>query len=291
MMPALFAVVVAYAPERDALGQLCRTLAQDATVIVVDNTPGGEALLPNDVCTWICNGENLGIATGQNIGIREALRQGAQAIAFFDQDSAPSPGLLPALAGALAAPGAGVVVPVCCDAASGKEYPSFRMNRWGWPAPVYLGASHAPTAVDFAISSGSLASAAVFAKAGLMDDSLFIDYVDFEWCARVRAAGFSIVVAPAARMRHAIGQFSVQSAGLNVIMHGPVRCYYRVRNAFHLFRYRHIRLLYAVHQLLAALVHHLLQWRHSDDPRLHLKMGWLGVKDGLMGRRGRLKTE
>jgi rhamnosyltransferase len=189
MKPALFAVVVSYFPDPGKLQQLCQALALEASVIVVDNTPAPPARLATDSCTWIANGENLGIASAQNIGIREALRQGAQAVAFFDQDSELSAQLLPTLRAALAESGAGVVVPVCSDAATGKEYPSFRLNRFGWPVPVYLGCAEEPVPVDLAISSGSLAASIVFQKAGLMDDGLFIDYVDFEWWARVRAQG------------------------------------------------------------------------------------------------------
>lgn len=288
MKPAIWAVVVTYFPDQEKLARLCRMLAPVASVVVVDNTPDGQALLAADACRWISNGENLGIAAAQNIGIREALGEGAQAVAFFDQDSELPMGLLPVLLAAQQASGAGLVVPVCTEAATGKEYPSFRLNRFGWPVAVYAASSAVPVPVDFAISSGSLAASEVFGKAGLMEEGLFIDFVDFEWCARVRAAGFGILAVPAAKMRHTIGQFSVPSAGLNLFVHSPVRCYYRVRNAFHLFRYQHIGIGYALRQVLAALVHHILQWRHSEDPRLHLKMGWLGVKDGLLGRRGRL---
>lgn len=291
MMQPTFAVVVAFNPELAQLGRLCSALAHHTSIIVVDNTPGGAAPLPADLCTWIANGENLGIASAQNAGIREALRRGAWAVALFDQDSELPDEALPALIEALETLGSGVVVPVCRDVTTGEEYPSFRLNKLGWPLPVYLGPSQALTAVDLAIASGSVASSDVFDKAGLMDDSLFIDYVDFEWCVRVRAAGLAIRVAPRAVMRHSIGRFSVESAGLHVFVHGPVRCYYRVRNAFLLFRYRHVRFLYATHEVLAALVHHMLQWRHSDNPRLHMQMGWRGVKDGLAGRRGRLSHE
>lgn len=238
-----FAVVVAYHPDQDQLIRLCMMLANHASVIVVDNTPGGAVPLPAAFCTWIANGENIGIAGAQNVGIREALRQGAKGIGFFDQDSQLSAETLPALIGALGASGPCVVVPVCKDAVTDDEYPSFRLSKLGWPLPIYLGSSQTPTVVDMAISSGSLASSDVFEKAGLMDDSLFIDYVDFEWCARVRAAGLNIMVVPRAVMRHSIGQFSVKSAGRHVIVHAPVRCYYRVRNAFHLFRYRHVPFL------------------------------------------------
>lgn len=291
MMESTFAVVVAFNPDPEQLGRLCKELSRLAYVIVVDNTPGGAAPLPIELCTWIANGENLGIASAQNVGIREALRCGAQAVALFDQDSQLTHETLPALIEALRTLGSGLVVPVCKDATTGEEYPSFRIGKLGWPIPVYLGSSKELTAVDLAIASGSIASSDVFDKAGLMDDSLFIDYVDFEWCARVRAAGVPIKVAPRAVIRQSIGQFSVESAGLHVFVHGPDRCYYRVRNAFLLFSYRHVRFMYAVHEVLAALVHHALQWRHSANPRLHLKMGWQGLKDGLAGRRGRLSHE
>lgn len=283
-----FAVVVAFRPVYAQLTRLCQSLSQHVSVIVVDNTPGGGAPILGDICTWITNGDNLGIAYAQNVGIREAMRRGAESISFFDQDSQLTDDVVPSLLDALGSLGSGVVVPVCRDAATGKEYPSFRLNRMGWPVPVYIGSSQRLTEVDLAISSGSLASVDVFVNAGLMDDDLFIDYVDFEWCSRVRAAGMHIKVVPHAVMRHTIGQASVESAGLKVFVHGPVRCYYRLRNAFHLFRYRHVRVLYASHEVMASLVHHALQWRHSENSRLHIKMGWMAVKHGLAGRFGRL---
>lgn len=288
MTQSIFAVVVAYIPELEKLSQLCKVLAENASVIVVDNTPGGKALLPKSVCTWITNNENLGIASAQNIGIREALKQGAQAIAMFDQDSYLSGEVFTALLEALSILKSGVVVPVCKDATTEEECPSVKLSKLGWPLPVYIGESQELTAVDLVISSGSLASSDVFNKAGLMDDKLFIDYVDFEWCARVRAADFPIVVTPRAVMRHSIGQLRITTSGQYVRVHNPIRFYYRLRNAFYLVRYPHIRYLYAFHEVLAGLVNYALLWRHSDNPRQHFKMGFLGLKDGLAGRLGRL---
>jgi rhamnosyltransferase len=284
-----FAVVVAFDPDLEKLSQLCKMLSLHATVIVVDNTPGGKAQRNESICTWLENGENFGIGAAQNAGIREALRRGAKAVAFFDQDSQLTAEVLPALVEALNALGTGVVAPLCKDAAIGKEYPSFRINKLGWPVPVYIGESLELTAVDLVISSGSIASVDVFDIAGHMDESLFIDYVDFEWCARVRAAGLPIRVEPRAIMLHSIGQFSVETAGLQVFVHTPVRCYYRVRNAILLARYRHVRTMYALHEVLAAIVHHLLQFQYSENRRSHLRMGWRGLIDGLRGIRGKLE--
>lgn len=288
MTHVTFAVVVVYMPDSVQLGELCKVISVDASVIVVDNTPGGAVSLGDNLCVWISNGENLGVATAQNIGVREALRRGAHSIVFFDQDSQLSLNTLPALMEGLRELGVGVVAPVCRDSVAGIEYPSFRLNRLGWPLKVYSCHSRELTAVDTVISSGSLVSSDVFARAGLLDDSLFIDYVDFEWCLRVRGAGIKIVVNSNAVMNHSIGQCSVSVAGLNVFVHRPERCYYRVRNAFHLFGYRHVPFLYSVKMLVSALVHHVLQCRHSDSPIKHMRMGLLAIKDGLIGRRGGL---
>lgn len=288
MRQLIFSVVVAYNPNHGTLAKLCGTLSQYTKVIVVDNTPDGKVLLEGNVCTWVACKENLGIAGAQNIGIRMARSRGAQAVAFFDQDSQVLSELLPTLSQALDQIGSGVVVPVCLDARTGCEYPSFRINKIGWPSQVFIDGSQKLTPVDMAISSGSLVSSDVFDSAGLMDESLFIDYVDFEWCARVRSAGFEIMAVPGAEMMHAIGDFSIKSAGLHVFIHSPTRCYYRVRNPFHLLRYPHIRFIYAMRQIISALVQHLLQFSSSDNPRLHVQMGLKGLAHGLIGRRGRL---
>jgi rhamnosyltransferase len=289
MTEPTFAVVVAFFPTLEQLRRLCSVLQKSTSVIVVDNTPGRkEALLSKDLCAWIANGENLGIAEAQNIGIHAALHLGAKSVAFFDQDSQVTDEVMPALIESLKTLGAGVVAPVCKDADTGIEYPSFRMSRLGWPLPVYIGESHEFMAVDLVISSGSLASADVFTLAGVMDNSLFIDYVDFEWCARVRKRGFSVVVVPSAVMLHSIGQKTVRTAGFHVFVHPPERCYYRVRNAVHLFSYRHVRFLFAAHELMGTIIHHILQIRYSPHPLLHVKMGLKGIKDGIVGCRGRI---
>jgi rhamnosyltransferase len=234
-------------------------------------------------------GENAGIAAAQNVGIAEARRLHADAIAFFDQDSSPNPGVLPHLISTLLKNPGAVVAPVCVDSRSGKEYPSFQFNRLGWAVPVEAIGKSQPLEVDIAISSGSLVPVLAFDRAGVMNEGLFIDYVDIEWCIRCRAAGVRILVQPVAIMPHAIGGSVVERAGFTIFVHSPARCYYRVRNALLLLRLKHVRGLYAFHEVAAALLHHALQWRHSEDRRLHALMGWRAFVDGAKGVTGPMR--
>jgi rhamnosyltransferase len=276
-----FAIIVAYYPKSDHLSRNCAVLSRSANVIIVDNTPNGTEVECPDCFKWISNRDNLGIATAQNIGIRCALTFGAERVAFFDQDSEISEDLLPVLLESLIRNKCKMVVPVCEDSRTKVESPSYKLNKIGWPYPIFSLKSPIIVKVDLAISSGSLITVGVFKEVGLMDDALFIDYVDFEWCMRLRHHGISIFVEPAAVMTQTIGDYYIEVLKWRTVLHSAQRSYYRVRNAFLLFRYEHVSTIYGIHEVMAAIFHHALQFPFSKNPSLHLKMGLKGIYDGI----------
>jgi rhamnosyltransferase len=287
----VFAIVIAYHPDLGALRRLCAQLRQFAEVIVVDNSNLESAPHPIEFTYWHSMGGNAGIAAAQNAGICAALTKGADVLAFFDQDSAPNEQLLPSLVAALGQPPCGVAAPVCVDSRTGREYPPYNFNRWGWATPAPASGAITPVGVDLVISSGSVVEAGVFRQVGLMEESLFIDYVDLEWCIRCRRAGVSIRVVPSIIMSHLIGDQVVKNGFLTTFVHSPTRAYYRLRNAFLLLQLPHVPRFFVMHEIAAAMVHHLLQWPHSQDRMQHLQMGWRGLVDGLRGVRGKLEPK
>lgn len=289
MSTRVAAVVVTYGPDLGALSALCAKLAASAEVIVADNTPVEQAPSPLPGTLWLSMNGNAGIAAAQNAAIRAALARGAEVLAFFDQDSTPDAQLLPSLVSALGQPPCGVAAPVCIDMRNGIEYPPYRFNRWGWASPTPAAGLLTPIEADLIISSGSVVAADVFARTGLMEEAFFIDYVDLEWCIRCRQVGIPIQVVPSVTMPHAIGNEVIQNGPLTTFVHSPMRGYYRLRNAFLLIRMRHVPRLYVLHEVAAALVHHLLQWRHSQDRSQHARFGWRGLVDGLRGVRGKVE--
>jgi rhamnosyltransferase len=286
MTVCVFAIVVAYNPDLVALSALCALLGQEARVIVVDNSTAENSPEPVSGTEWYTMGRNIGIAAAQNVGICAALSQGAEVLAFFDQDSSPNPKLVTSLVSALGQPPHGISSPVCVDTRSGAEYSPFRFDRWGYARPVPASKHKNELMVDLIISSGLVASAEVFKLVGLMDESLFIDYVDFEWCMRCYRAGIQIKVISSLCMPHTIGSKVIKNGFFTTFVHSPSRNYYRLRNPFLLLRLPHVPRMYAIHEIISAMLHYLLQFKNVKDRGEYLRFGRRALLDGLRGVSG-----
>ncbi len=287
----IISVIVTYFPNPEHLVDLCQTLFDsNSSVILVDNSeefilPANLAVMPH--CIIIKLHENMGIAKAQNVGIKLALESGADIIVFFDQDSKPTPQFIPSLLVGLNNDAPCVVAPVCLDDVTGVELPSFRINGFGFPEKVFSDQSSAPIPVDLVISSGSAATASTFKAAGMMDESLFIDYVDFEWCFRCREKGIPIRVLPQATMRHSIGQKSIKFGFMGGSVHSAHRSYYKVRNCFLLFRKPTISWKYAARETGVMLIHFILSLPYVSDKHAYVKILFKGISHGLQGLTGK----
>ena len=99
-MNSVCAVIVTFRPKADALENLAKVRPQVQGLVVVDNGSSAEALAPFRAAigdldfTLIENGENLGIATALNIGVRWAQSKDYEFVALFDQDSTVSEGFI-----------------------------------------------------------------------------------------------------------------------------------------------------------------------------------------------------
>lgn len=285
-VPNVCAVVVCYRPDPAKLQQLCDAVRADGVdIVLVDNTEHAHAADRQRPagCRLIALGTNTGIAHAQNVGIADALENGAQAIAFFDQDSTIEPGFLGALLAPLALGRPDVVSPLYFDDVSHTALPSVRVNRCGLPHTIHVANAAVPYEVDVVISSGTVATREVFEVAGTLDERLFIDFVDTEWCLRCRSKQVPIRVVPGAVMRHRIGSASIKAGLTTVSVHSPVRCYYQLRNCFHLFRRRHVPLLFATRETLAVFFSRALLLIFVSNRSAYLKAYVCGIRDGLLG--------
>ncbi|MCC7101139.1 MAG: glycosyltransferase family 2 protein [Rubrivivax sp.] len=291
--PGVTAVVVSYHPDADSLAALLVALAEQVQqVIVVDNASPELPRLPAGI-ELIRLDRNLGIGAAQNVGIRMALQAGAGQVLLLDQDSLPQPGMVTALQGALqAAAAAGqrpaAAGPLIVDEGGRSEgFVRFRRGRYEAIAPA---AGQDRVDCDLLIASGTLIPAAALQAIGEMDEGLFIDKVDTEWCLRATAAGWHLVGAPAARLRHRLGQRQIRLwffGWRRLALHAPFRYYYIWRNGL----------------LLRRLPHATAAWRRADARQLlsvllyfgllapgrleRLGMMRRGLRDGWRGRYGR----
>ncbi|HZV92654.1 MAG TPA: glycosyltransferase family 2 protein [Caldimonas sp.] len=242
----IVAVLVAYRPEPELFAKVLAAIDdQVAAAIVVDNGNGAglEQIAFDERLERIDMHGNAGVAAAQNAGIRRALSAGATHVLILDHDSVSAFGMTDKLLRAthdLEASGERV-------AAVGADYhdprhpdssPFVVMRPWGFGRVVSPTQADA-VAVPFLISAGSLIGADALTDVGLMEERLFIDYIDIEWCLRARGKGWTCHGVPGARLEHRLGDavLACGSSGRPVRIFGrtfssrsPLRHYYMFRN-------------------------------------------------------------
>ncbi|MFC4863895.1 glycosyltransferase family 2 protein [Pseudomonas sp. MAHUQ-62] len=286
---SVFAVVISYYPDIDALLSLVRKLeCQVERVVVVDNgsLSSGSIDLLSGCCHFIGLSENFGIATAQNLGIDYCRDNGADAVVFFDQDSLPDEGLIDALSlefyklslvSKVAA-----VAPIYKDNRYGFNYSLVRVSSWGRVTKIEAIEGGKSFWVTCLISSGSLISMDALADVGPMRDDLFIDYVDTEWCLRAQRCGYALYSVPSTIMLHSIGEGMINMLFWRLPVHSPNRRYFRVRNSFLLLGMPHVPVLLACREVLQGLIHQALLILTQAGRRVdYLSSGWQAVRDGL----------
>lgn len=281
------AVIVTYNPSMKNLLQLLDQLSrQYCDSIIVDNSDVENEILINSAVNYIWLGGNKGIATAQNIGITECKSKEYDFVIFFDQDSNISDGFISALYDPMVKNSFLISAPVFFDEKRAFEYAITDVKRNGSRVKLYSEGKTEPFTSSVVISSGTMVNIKVFDIVGPMDDGLFIDYVDTEWCLRCFAKNILVHVIPQAKMVHSIGDNTLRFFKFNVPVHSAFRRYYRVRNSFHLLRYKHVPKLLAFREIMFCFIHSAILMIKQKNRKEYLLSFLAGVRDGLLNVRG-----
>lgn len=211
-------------------------------VIVVDNasSDGTSALIAKRYpqVTLLRLPENLGVGGGLAAGLAyAALEKRHDWVMTLDQDSVPATDVLATMLegiGSLDGMQAevGIVAPMPVHRETGTYYPPL-LWRNGFVKPSAEQLSDAIWFADLVIASGCLVRRELVENVGLPRTDFFIDYVDFEYCLRVRSRGYKIAVIPGAELSHEIGNArTIWWAGRPRLWtaYAPWREYYNSRN-------------------------------------------------------------
>lgn len=233
-------VIVTYKPDIVVLEELLtRIKPQVDHIVIVDNS--SVAPITKDVfflvesfgAEIIQNQRNLGLAAALNQGIQWCLERKADHILLMDQDSLPNSDMVENLHKSLVqATNNGLKVaavgPKYSDVKGLRSSPFVRLRNWRISRVDVNGPELIE--VDHLITSGSLLPVEVIDSVGGMEESLFIDYVDTEWCLRAKGLGYHIFGVPNAKMLHNLGDKYEIFWGKELVIHSPLRYYYIIRN-------------------------------------------------------------
>lgn len=188
------AVIVLYNPVfEDLKNAIDKLYPQVDTICLVDNSSDDNSnkIKILEKINYIPLCENNGIAKAQNIGIRYLQEKGCQFILFCDQDSSCEEGLVEKLVSMyLNLEENGYNISVVGPTPYNKNTLKGYTDRKEDITDVFettVDGQHYHIQERFTIpSSYSLARATTFNEVGYMEEDLFIDGVDFEWCWRTR---------------------------------------------------------------------------------------------------------
>lgn len=296
------AVIITYQPQFEVLRQVLDSVSpQVGQVLIFDNATTGPAFaafpaflerVEAEGGVVIRSPTNVGLGSAMNRAAEYARAAGFAYLLLLDQDSWLDTGMVATLKVACEQLGktqpVAAVGPQFSDRRNGHVAPFIKI---GFPFNRKLfGGPGQRVRCDFLISSGSLLPLDVLERVGGMDERLFIDNVDMEWCFRARHRGFALYGICDAQMRHSIGD-TLRATWLKpggVMIHKPIRLYYIMRNRVLLYGRKETPAIW-IAQDLPRLVLKFFGTALFVAPRLqYLRMMLRGLLDGVSGRSGPL---
>lgn len=223
------AVVVAFFPDQTFEERLQVLLPQVDALLVVDNTPGGgcahrlKTLTLGEKHIFVVEmGINIGIAGALNRGLERAREHDCNWLLTLDQDTLCYPDLVETLLRANAA----------CNlkpAVIGGNYLDPRTAKTRVPKGEHDEWLEQKTV----ITSGCLVDVAIAQRIGGFREDYFIDQVDHEFCLRMRAHDYRVVITRKIVMAHSVGEPDGPYIPFLGVMpsHSPLRKYYITRNS------------------------------------------------------------
>lgn len=257
----------------------------EATCIVVDNgsTDGTKEAtanykLPNMKYKFIETGKNLGFSGGNNVGIKESLKNKSDYTVVINDDVVLENDFLLKMVSLMKSdPKIGVASPKIYFTKDSKEVIWYAGGNIDWNN-IYTshrgvderdkGQYNKTITTDLANGACMIINNKVFNKTGLLDDGFYLYWEDADFSQKVKRNGYSVIYHPKVKIWHKV---SASSGGIG----NKSNDYFLVRNRLSFaFRYARPRAKFAVLR---------------DTMRLALfGYGWqkLGAFHALIGKKG-----
>lgn len=235
-------VIVVYKPNHIILEKCILSLiSQLEKIYIISNSHLDDLFLSKfnkEKIEIIRNDDNIGIAAAQNIGIKKIIDLKYKFVLMSDQDTVyPKNFIISMYEEYLSLSKNNKIAAICplfTNTRNNQTYPL--INRKNFFRIKYYN-SKKINFVTEAISSGMLIDILAIKNIGLMKESLFIDWVDFEWCWRAQNKQYKICINNNVTIQHDLGLVNNNNLLMNYPKFKFYRYYYIFRNGIYLSLY------------------------------------------------------
>lgn len=283
----IISIIVTYNPDISILRELiAKLLIQKTDIYIIDNFSNNREVIRNNFDNVVMLEDNKGIAFAQNIGLAYALEKNYEYIVFFDQDTLISEnyidGMMKIYHEIHEVNNIAMLGPIFFDRKTQKYSKSITYSSLFYSRKeIDFSIKYIET--DHIISSGLLVSIDAVKKIGLMNDLLFIDLVDTEWCLRARKINYKIYMTPEVIIDHSIGDYSRKFIFKNkfTYIHSNFRKYFICRNSVYLIIYSNLLISWKISQIYQVIAYIILMLFYSKSKFRLLYLFFIAIKDGL----------
>jgi rhamnosyltransferase len=273
----IIGVVVIYKPDIDLLKNINTYLFGLDKLLVVDNSPCEQYAAIFEGCDkkikYMACYSNIGIASAYNLGAEYAIDNAADWLLTMDQDSRFTDNAFSELVNLIKTKNGVHKVGIISPSHSQKRSRNMILE---------------PTVV---MSSGNFVNLKALSDVGGFEDKLFIDAVDYDFCLKLRSAGYKIIECGYASLNHKLGETRVKilfGKALNFHVHTPLRRYYMTRNAlFYWKKHFHKHPLFVVREILNFPRNFLEILLFSSAKKSEIKCMLRGVGDFFANKYGK----
>ncbi len=288
-MKKIYSILVAYNPDIEELNQAVCRLKKQTDIVIVCNNSDYDVKFEDEQVKVFNFGENLGIARAQSVGMQWAFENGADFVLQMDQDSIPNDNLVEKL---LECYNDLIMknykVGLVCSQNFDKD--SLVVSKPRINKGIFL-ENEKYIQINQVISSGTLIPKKTYEIVGGMDDDLFIDAVDYEFCWRVINQKFIVVKNLEAQIAHKFGEGTKKVFGIEMIVPSPIRHYYQYRNLLLLINRKYVPFYWKSTNFIKQFLKLICLPFIFNRRRERFFYMYKGIKAGILRRKGRIDIE
>ena len=276
MKTKVIAGIVTFNPNIERLKENVNAISpQVEKIIVVDN--GSENIklinqLKSDKIIIFANKRNLGIAEALNQVMEYAYQNAYNWVITLDQDSITPDNFINDSSTQFDTPNVAQIVPIIYDE-NVKVY---------YDLGTKVDNAHFQE-VNKSITSASITNVTIWKKIGKFDSDLFIDYVDYDYCMKIKLHGYKILRNNKKVLFHELGSSEMRRFlffKIRVSNHSSFRKYYIARNiVIFIKKYKYNSRPFT--ELLRLLKVVLLTIFFEKGKLIKLKSIFKGILDGM----------